>query len=626
MATVKQTPKQARGGIHQLGDFTTVDRRLFLISALGLIVGIVSAVIAMALLLLIGFFTNLFYYGRLSTAFVSPAANNLGFYAVGVPALGGLIIGLMARYGSEKIRGHGIPEALEAILINRSRIEPRVTVLKPVATAVSIGSGGPFGAEGPIIMTGGAFGSVFAQVLRLSSMERKTLLVAGAAAGMAATFNSPVAAVLLAVELLLFEWKPRSLIPVGLASVTATVVRGVILGSGPLFPIPATQVPTIITIFSAAAVGIIAGAASTLLTWAVYGSEDVFRKLPVHWMWWPILGGLVVGLGGLVAPRALGVGYDTINGLLLGQVALSVVALLAIVKATIWAFSLGSGTSGGVLAPLLIIGGSLGALESSLLPAGTASLWVMVSMGAMIGGTMRSPFTGVVFTLELTHNVNALLPLLVGAIVADLVTVFSMKRSILTEKVARRGVHVAREYSVDTLELIPVGSVFHKDVETVRADLPMSELVDKFNSSDRKVHAYPVVDAIGSLQGIITQPDILSAMVGGKGERLAVRDVARMRAPVAYSDEPVSLAADRMAENGLYAMVVVDPSDHQRVVGLISREDLFKARTLWFAEEKDRERVLSISTKGLRTNLSRLRRALRRMRSEKSTPSGSSHS
>ncbi|HET7405339.1 MAG TPA: chloride channel protein [Candidatus Bathyarchaeia archaeon] len=612
MGTPKTRLEKAHRGVDQLGDFTTVDRRLFLISVLATIVGVVSALVAVALIFLIGFFTNLFYYGRLSTSFVSPASNSLGAYAIVIPAFGGLIIGVMARYGSERIRGHGIPEALEAILINRSKIEPKVTVLKPVSTAISIGSGGPFGAEGPIIMTGGAFGSVFAQILRLSSMERKTLLVAGAAGGMAATFNSPVAAVLLAVELLLFEWKPRSLIPVAISSITATVLRGIILGSAPLFPIAATQIPTLVTILSAAVVGIIAGGASTLLTWSVYGAEDAFRKLPIHWIWWPAIGGLAVGIGGLVAPRALGVGYDTINSLLLGQIALSVVAILVIVKALIWSFALGSGTSGGVLAPLMIMGGSLGMLESSFLPGGSPPLWVLVSLGAIIGGTMRSPFTGVVFSLELTRDVNALLPLLAGAIVADFVTVFSMKRSILTEKVARRGVHVAREYSVDTLELISVGSVIHRDIDPVPANMPMPELVDNFNRSEGKVFGYPVVDAIGHLQGMVTRTDLLTYMSRGHSENLAVRDIAHMGAPVTFSDEPVRVAADRMAENEIDVMAVVDPVDRQKVIGLISREDLFRARILWFEEEKQRERVLSVSSKEISRTLGRIRDQFRR--------------
>ncbi|MGI0086041.1 MAG: chloride channel protein, partial [Nitrososphaerales archaeon] len=356
-------------------------------------------------------------------------------------------------------------------------------------------------------MTGGAFGSVFSQFLKLTSMERKTLLVAGAAGGMAAVFNSPVAAVLISVELLLFEWKPRSLIPVGISCATATLVRGFMLGTNPLFPIASTPIPDASIVLFAVLVGVAAGGVSTILTYAVYAAEDSFRKLPLHWMWWPAIGGVAIGIGGIFAPRALGVGYDTIDALLLGQVTLSVVVVLVIAKAAIWSISLGSGTSGGVLAPLLIIGGSIGALEAQLIPVGPHSLWVLVSMGAVLGGTMRSPFTGVIFSVELTHDVNALLPLLVAAIVAEFVTVFTMKRSILTEKVARRGVHVAREYSVDVLELIPVSAIMHKDVVNVPANLPAQQLLELIGKSGKNRSGYPVVDAIESLQGFLTRSD-----------------------------------------------------------------------------------------------------------------------
>ncbi|MGH9920038.1 MAG: chloride channel protein [Nitrososphaerales archaeon] len=557
-----------------------------------MVIGVVCAFIAVALLSLIGLFTNLFFYGRLALTFVSPAGNQLGPYAVAVPVLGGLIVGLMARYGSERIRGHGIPEAIEAILINRSKIEPRVTVLKPIATAISIGSGGPFGAEGPIIMTGGAFGSVLAQFLRLSAMERKTLLVAGAAAGMAATFNSPVAAVLLAVELLLFEWKPRSLIPVGFASITATVLRGVLLGTGPIFPVGPTPIPSGLIVLSAIVVGLVAGGASTLLTWGVYGSEDAFRRLPIHWMWWPALGGLVIGVGGFIAPRALGVGYDTIDALLLGQLAVGAVAALLLVKSTIWAFSLGSGTSGGVLAPLMMMGGALGALESLVLPSGTLTLWVLVGIGAMIGGTMRSPFTGVVFTLELTHDVNALLPLLAAALAADFFTVFSMKRSILTEKVARRGVHVAREYSVDVLEQVRVETAMRKDFTPVQADLPVKDLVSDFIRAEGKSVGYPVVDAVGFLQAFLTREKVFSCIGNSDHDRLTVRDLVSGPLVVAFPDEPVRAAAEKLATSGLECIPVVDPSNPQKVVGLISREDIFHTRIIWSAEERVREKHL----------------------------------
>jgi len=379
----------------ELGDFTTT-WRVIPISLLAMVIGVVCAFVALALLRLIGLFTNLFYFGRWNTALVSPAGNHLGVYSVLVPIGGALVIGVMARYGSERIRGHGIPEAIESILLNGSRIEPKVALLKPISSAISIGSGGPFGAEGPIIMTGGAVGSMIAQLFHLTSAERMTLLVAGAAGGMSATFASPVAAVLLAVELLLFEWKPRSLIPVALASAMAAVVR--ILGFGPLFPVPAHPLfigP--VGLLGCVLVGLLAGVLSALLTVSVYAAEDAFQHLKIHWMWWPAIGGLAIGLGGLVFPQALGVGYDTIGALLQGSVTTRVILGVLLVKWFIWAVSLGSGTSGGVLAPLLMMGGALGGLEAMFLPNEGAGFWQLISMGAILGGTMRSPFTTIVF-------------------------------------------------------------------------------------------------------------------------------------------------------------------------------------------------------------------------------------
>ncbi len=423
----------------EVGDFTA-DWRMIPIAGLAILIGFLSTGVAWALLRLIGLFTNLCYYHRWDTSMVSPAGNHLGAWAVLIPVAGSLVIGLMARYGSERIRGHGIPEAIESILINGSRVQPRLAILKPLSSAVSIGTGGPFGAEGPIIMTGGALGSMVAQFFHLTSAERKTLLVAGAAAGMSATFASPIAAVMLAVELLLFEWKPRSLVPVALASATAGAARRYILGLGPLFPV--SHHPVFIGpqgLLGCVLCGLLAGGLSVLLTGAVYASEDAFAKLPFHWMWWPAIGGLVVGLGGLIFPQALGVGYETIGALLQGDVAKTTILGILLVKSVIWAVSLGSGTSGGVLAPLLMMGGAMGGIESIFLPNEGVGFWPLVSMGAILGGTMRSPLTGIIFALELTHDINVLLPLLVAGVIAHGFTVLVLKRSILTEKVAAPG-------------------------------------------------------------------------------------------------------------------------------------------------------------------------------------------
>src|SRR6266576_4190583 len=442
----------------RLGDFTA-DRRVLTLTGMAALIGVISAFVALALLRLIGFFTHLFYYHAIDSRLVSPADNRLGVWALLVPIVGGLIVGLMARYGSERIRGHGIPEALEAILIGQSRMSARVAVLKPLSSAISIGTGGPFGAEGPIIMTGGALGSLFGQAFHLSPAERKTLLVAGAAGGMAAVFGTPLAATLLAVELLLFEWKPRSFIPVACAAAVAGALRVPLLGAGPDFAVVPHGTLAATTLAECAGVGLAGGLAATLLTNLLYGVEDWFARLPMHWMWWPALAGIAVGLGGLVAPRALGVGYDVIRGLMTGRLVGAVLIGLLVVKALIWAIALASGSSGGVLAPLLVMGGSMGALGAYALHRPDPGLWAMVGMAALMGGTMQVPLTAVVFVLELTGDVTVLPGLLVGSIAAAGVTVLLMRRSILTEKLARRGQHVSREYGVNPLHVLRVEEV-----------------------------------------------------------------------------------------------------------------------------------------------------------------------
>jgi H+/Cl- antiporter ClcA len=579
-----------------LGDFTTTTRVLP-ISALALAIGVVAAFVALALLRLIGLFTNLFYFGRWNTAMVSPVGNHLGIFSVLVPIGGALIIGVMARYGSERIRGHGIPEAIEAILINGSRVEPKVALLKPIASAISIGSGGPFGAEGPIIMTGGAFGSMIAQLFHLTSAERKTLLVAGAAAGMSATFAAPVASVLLAVELLLFEWKPRSLIPVALASAMAAVLRRYLLGFGPLFPVP--EHPLFIGpkgLLGCVVVGLLAGGLSALLTMSVYAAEDAFQHLRIHWMWWPAIGGLAIGVGGLIFPQALGVGYDTIGGLLQGSVTTRVIFGVLLVKWFIWAVSLGSGTSGGVLAPLLMMGGALGGLEAMFLPNEGAGFWPLISMGAVLGGTMRSPFTSIVFAFELTHDGNVFLPLLVGSVIAHAFTVLTLKRSILTEKVARRGYHLSREYAVDPLEILFVREVMRTKVVVLSATSTLGEMQQSLRADHRQSQRLlPVVNEEGRFVGVLTRRDIRER-IEAEGDavlRRSLGELVRLDPVEAYPDESLRVVVYRMAEKGLTRMPVLEHST-EKFLGLIALEDLLKARGRNLDEERTRERMLKL--------------------------------
>lgn len=578
----------------ELGDFTAT-RRLFPISLLAMVIGVVCAFVALVLLRLIGLFTNLFYFGRWNTALVSPVGNHLGIFAVFVPIAGALIIGFMAKYGSERIRGHGIPEAIESILLNGSRIEPKVAILKPISAAISIGTGGPFGAEGPIIMTGGAFGSMIAQLFHLTSAERKTLLVAGAAGGMSATFASPVAAVLLAVELLLFEWKPRSLIPVAMASAVAAVVRRYLLGFGPLFPV--TAHPLFIGpngLLGCALVGLLAGVLSALLTISVYAAEDGFQRLKIHWMWWPAIGGLAIGLGGLVFPQALGVGYDTIAALLQGDVTTKVILGVLLVKWFIWAVSLGSGTSGGVLAPLLMMGGALGAIEAMFLPHEGPGFWPLISMGAILGGTMRSPFTSIVFAFELTHDANIFLPLLVASVIAHAFTVLTLRRSILTEKVARRGYHLSREYAVDPLEILFVREVMRTKIAVLPATSTLGEIWQSLRTDHRQEQRLlPVVNAEGHLVGVMTRQDISERIVqnSGAARGCLLGEVARTDAVEAYADEPLRVVVYRMAEKGVTRMPVVERGT-RTFLGLVSLNDLLKARSRHLEEERRRERTL----------------------------------
>jgi H+/Cl- antiporter ClcA/CBS domain-containing protein len=576
----------------RLADFTQ-DRRVVLLSAIATVIGAAAALVAALLVGLIALFTNLAFYQRLSLRPATPADHQLGWLVILVPVAGGLVIGLMARFGSEAIRGHGIPEALEAILFGRSRMSPKVAVLKPLSSAISIGTGGPFGAEGPIIMTGGAVGSLVGQLFHLSSAERKTLLVAGAAGGMAAIFASPVAAVLLAVELLLFEWRPRSFIPVAIAAAVAGALRVPLLGPGPVMPVAAHAAPDGVLLGLAFVVGVTAGVVSGLLTRMVYAAEDCFARLPVHWMWWPAIGGLFVGVGGLIDPRVLGVGYDTIQSLLLGRIVGPALVGLLVGKALVWTIALGSGTSGGVLAPLLMIGGGLGAIEAAVLPAGDAGLWATIGMAAMMGGTMRSPLTAMIFTLELTRDVNLLPALLVGCVAAHGVNVLWMRRSILTEKVARRGRHVMREYSVDPLILRRVEEVMDAPGPTVPAAMTVQELGDRIARHDPDLtrrQGLPILDAEGRLTGIITRGDLVRVLERGGAAGMTVLEAGSRDLIVTHPDEPVHDAVTRMVRHDIGRLPVVSREDPRRLVGYLGRAGVIAARQRQVEEENLRER------------------------------------
>jgi H+/Cl- antiporter ClcA len=574
-------------GIRHLGDFTTNPRVLF-VAAVAIVVGTAGMVSGAILLDLIRMVTNVAYFGAFSLADLKLGQSPLGLSSVLVPVVGALIVGLMARYGSDKIRGHGIPEAIEAILLGRSRLDVKVAILKPLSSAISIGTGGPFGAEGPIIMTGGAIGSLIAQLLPVSDNERKTLLVAGAAAGMTTVFGTPIAAVMLSVELLLFEWTPRSFVPVAVAAITAEVERTWYGMPSPLFPFSGGMHVTLIATLCWVLIGLLSGLLSGLLTKMVYAAEDGFLKLPIHWMWWPLLGGLVVGIGGLIDPSALGVGYDNIASMLHGTVLPAPALLLLAVKAVIWAVALGSGTSGGVLAPLLIMGGGMGAALAQFLPAASPGFWAMLAMAATMGGTMRSPLTATFFAAEVTGNTHVLLPLLTACVTAHVVTVLLLRRSILTEKVARRGHHLSREYRVDPFALTRASEVMTTAVQTLPGSTTLHQTAAFLTDPNTSHPSFPVVDGDGHVLGIVDPPAVLRWRRAGKHRETPLHDLLAGTKPVvAYPDDYIDGLINLMTRANVAHIPIVSREDG-RLLGYLGWKDLINVRARLQAEERER--------------------------------------
>jgi chloride channel protein, CIC family len=559
-----------------------VDRRVVFLCGLCILLAIAAGLVAQLLVALIELITNLAFYGRLALQPVSPADNALGPWVIVIPVLGALVVGVMARYGSKAIRGHGIPEAMEQVLLNRSRIPPRVTFLKPLSSAVAIGTGGPFGAEGPIIATGGALGSFLGQVLKVTADERKVLLAAGAGAGMAATFGAPVSAVLLAIELLLFEFRPRSVIPVALATSTATAVRMAFVGGAPAFSMPDVAAPSGGALAFYIVLGALIGVASVLATRAVYAIEDAFEKLPIHWMWWPALGAVVVGVVGWFEPRTLGVGYSNIEAIISGRLVGTAALVFCLLKFTSWSIALGSGTSGGTLAPLFTIGGGLGsvlgAVAAGLVPGLGVDVRIaaLVGMAAIFAGASRALLASVVFAFETTRQPMGLLPLLGGCAAAYLVSSLLMRHSIMTEKLARRGAHVPMEYSADVLAstlvrahgLRPVVSLVGEDtVAQARAWLASG-------GAGTRHQGFPVVDGAGRLVGVVTRRELLEE-AGAESRR--VRELIRRPPAVVYEDSTLREAADHMVREDVGRLPVVRREEPWKVVGILTRSDLLAA-------------------------------------------------
>jgi len=582
-----------------------ISSRILYLCVLAVGMAIVIGIIARILIWLISLITNISFYGRVSTSEASPAFNHLGVWVIFIPVIGGIIVGIMARFGSKAIRGHGIPEAMEQVLTNESRIKPIITFLKPISSAISIGTGGPFGAEGPIIATGGAFGSMVGQLLRTTADERKILLTAGATAGMATIFGSPVAGVLLAIELLLFEFSPRSIIPVAIACFTGAAMHWAFVGSGPFFAMPMVPTATVSALACYVGLGAVIGIFAGLTTRAVYAIEDAFEKLPIHWMWWPAFGGLAVGIIGYFAPATMGVGYDNIKTILSGHATLYVLFTFCVLKFVSWSISLGSGTSGGTLAPLFTIGGALGALIGIAMQNWFPQLGMDVSVAALIGmaaifaGASRAFLTSIVFAFETTQQPNTLLPLLGGCTVAYLVSFFVMKHSIMTEKIERRGVKTPSSFVPDVLENMTVGDILTSDVRVLSAENTINSVRTwlKSGKPDTLHTSFPVVTDEGQLLGMVSARDIYNAHQ--KTDEPLGSLITREPMTI-YTDNLLRIAVDIMLREGAEVLPVVERDDPHKIVGIVTHKNILSAHRQDFAESQNKERSISFRRGGIK--------------------------
>ena len=572
---------------------------MVLVSLLSAGIGVVAGLVAFALYRLIGLFTNLFFYHRWAADFTSPRLHHLGPWVIAVPVVGGIVVAFMVKYGSDKIKGHGIPEAMEAVLVNRSRIAPRVAILKPLSAAIAIGTGGPFGAEGPIIQTGGALGSLLGQVMHTTGSERKVLLACGAAAGMSASFNTPIAGVILAIELLLFEFKSRSFIPLVIASTLSTAVRIRLLGAGPMFAVAKVDfaIPRALPFYLV--LGAVCGLAAVGFTKALYWTEDQFEKLPVSEFWWPPIGALVLGVIGYFVPRVFGVGYDTISDILNSTLALKLLIVVMLAKSVALIVSIGSGTSGGLLAPMFMssaaMGGAFAMVINRIFPGADLApgAFALVAMGAVFGAASRATFSFIIFAFEITRDYNAVLPLMLVSVIADGVAMLCMPRSsIMTEKLVRRGLHIHQEYEADILRQVAVGQTMDTELPVIASNLTVGELAERIARHDPAVSQHQgllIVDQQGYLEGIITRSDILRALnVDPKGAtsvlQAGTRDVV-----VTYPDELLHEALLKMLRKQIGRLPVVKRENPRQIVGYLGRHGIMAARLLRLEEEHVRE-------------------------------------
>jgi CIC family chloride channel protein len=549
-------------------------RRLALLSLLGALVGLVAGGAAWLLVHLIAILTNAALFSRWGTTLPSMTELDRGPRVVIVAAVGGALVSLIARW-APIIRGHGIPEAMEAVLVRHSRVAPRTAVAKPLSAAIAIGTGGPFGAEGPIIVTGGALGSLVGQVIPVSASERKILLASGAAAGMAATFGSPLAAVVLAIELLLFEFSTRALVPLVVAAAVAGAVHSLVFENGPLFAVPAHEFPGLGQLPLYAVLGCACGLLAVGIIRSLSLVERGYERLPVSPAWHPVIGGAGFALVGLAVPRALGVGYDAIGDVLAGRLALGALAALATAKLVTWLLALASGTSGGTLAPILLISGAGGALAGQLLVDHTPldvspAAFALAAMAATFGSASGATFASVVFVFELTRDYDAVVPLMVATVLATLVVRSLSAVTLMSEKLARRGLVVPSDYHADVLASRRVEQVMTRDVQTLPTTATVGDAVAGFAAGGHS--AYPVVDGDGRVVGVVSRGDLVG---GEEPEESTLGEL--LSGPVAHVGpaDTVLAALEQMLEAEVDHLPVVD---RHRLVGVCTRTDVLRAR------------------------------------------------
>jgi CIC family chloride channel protein len=587
---IAATPESQSNKKGQFG--VALEPEVIRICAYALGVGFVAGLVAQGLLELIHLFTNLFFYGKVSFAETNPANNHLGLWVILIPPIGGLLVGIMIYFWEPTLKGHGTPEAMESVLFGKSLMRVRVAILKPLATALAIGSGGPFGAEGPIIQTGAALGSLLGQAVGLTPYYRRVLLASGAAAGMAATFAAPLAGILMAVELLLFELRARSFIPVAFAAVVATGVRIHFAGWAPLFPTPAFRLTSMTELWLFAVLGILTGMVGVAMIRVLAWLEDFFEELPFKYalIWSPVIGAFILGGIGYYYPQVLGTSYDTIRDMLNDRLTAGHLAGISVAKFWALTISLGSGTTGGVFAPSLVVGGGLGAAYAMgvhhLFPSlvSDPAFYALVAMAAMFGGAARAPLTSIVFLFELSHNPNALLPLVVCVMVSDGFVRLCSRESIMTIKLVKRGLIVLQDYSAPVLMRARIKQVMRKQFTEFQADDELRTVVAAFVPRD--VSLMPVVDKAGALVGIVEPHDLLRT---DSAERpLKMRDLARQDFVLAHPDDLVDEVHRAMLRKNTENVVVVEENG-RKPIGIARANDILQLRR-WLMEEETLER------------------------------------